>query len=84
MSDYFVIDGRDGDATVQRMGKRDLLTMIASEEYAGVDFVELAEGVSPFPATLQICEFGDNSILVIKGKQVVPAPQKHVVTWGVD
>ncbi len=84
MSDYFVIDGRDGDTTVHRMTKRDLLAMIASEEYAGVEFVELAEGVSPFPTTLQVCHFGDNGILVIKGKQVVPAPQEHVVTWGVD
>ena len=79
-----MIDGRDGDTIVQRMGKRDLLAMIASEEYAGVDFVELAEGISPFPSRMEVSHFGDNGILVIKGKQVVPAPQKHVVTWGVD
>ena len=83
MADYFVIDGRDGDATVMRVDKRELLAMIAGEEYAGVEFVELADGLSAF-SIQQVCEFGDNSILVIKGKQVVPAPQKHVVTWGVD
>ena len=48
MADYFVIDGRDGDATVQRVDKRELLAMIATEEYAGVEFVELADRLSTF------------------------------------
>ena len=76
MADYFVIDGRDGDAYVSRMSKKELISWLQSE-YDG-------QFVSNIEDSEQVCHFGDDAILVIRGSLVVPAAKEAVTVWEVD
>ena len=85
MSDYFVIDGRDGDVTVHKYTKKEFTQVLNDgEAYDGVEFVELGSADSIASPWQMVSHFGENAVLVIRGTEVVPKPKEAVVTWEVD
>ena len=80
MASYYVIDGRDGDVTIHKYTKKELLQILHDDEaYEGVEFVEMEEG-----SWQQVAHFGDNAVMVIRGADVVPAAKHTTVVWEVD
>lgn len=77
MADYFVIDGRDGSPYVAQITKKELEQGLMDGRF-GTEFIHAIENYSQ-----EICYFGDDRVLIIKGTVLIPKAQEAVTVWDI-
>lgn len=75
MEDYFVIRNSDGDTTVKRVSKEQLLKDIEDGDYGDI-LPELPEDIDT--------NYWGEGVLIIKGKVVVPFAEQIVTKYNLE
>jgi len=76
MSSYFIISNSDGDTTVDKISKEELLRRLNESYYGNVEYKNQVEESDT--------NYWGEGVLIIKGEIVVPEPIETVKEYDID